>query len=260
MAHTETVELSVIVPAFNEEARLPTTLPLLWRGLRRRFDSFEIIVVDDGSNDGTAGFVNRVASEFPGIRLISYPVNRGKGYAVRTGILAAEGAYVLFSDADLSTPIREVRKLMKVLDEGYDVAIGSRASKESRIFQYQPFYRVLMGKTFNKIVQVLAVRGIRDTQCGFKCFRRNVAREVFHCSRIDGFSFDVEALFVADSMGMRIKEVGVFWRNSPMSKVHPVIHSLQMSRDLLLIRFYALMGCYGDNGDLRSRITAWLSR
>lgn len=260
MGHDARVEISVVVPAYNEDKRLPSTLPHLWRGLKRRFATFEIIVVDDGSTDDTPTVVSRIAAELSGIRLVRYDVNRGKGYAVRTGILVAEGTYILFSDADLSTPLREVRKLLAALEEGCDVAIGSRARQESRIIQYQPLYRVLMGKTFNKIVQVLTVRGIRDTQCGFKCFKRNVAREIFHCCRIDGFSFDVEALFVASCRGMKIKEVGVLWRNSPLSKVHPVVHSLQMLRDLFVIRLYGLLGYYGAPGDLRTRITAWLSR
>lgn len=249
-------EISVVIPAYNEEIRLESTLPPLWRALKRRFVIFEIIVVDDGSTDKTAGTVTRFSERHPEVRLIRYEVNRGKGYAVRTGVMAAKYDYVLFSDADLSTPIREVRKLLMALSEGYDVAIGSRSISDSKILECQPIYRVLMGKTFNKIVRLLTVRGINDTQCGFKCFKRVVGREIFENCRINGFSFDVELLYVAQQKGMKIKEVGVLWRDRPLSKVHPVMHSLEMLKDLALIRLYGLGGCYGREGSLRTRIEA----
>ena len=237
------MDISVVVPAYNEAKRLPVSLPLMYRALRRRFPFFEMIIVDDGSSDGTAEVVKVFSTEHPNVRLISYSVNRGKGYAVRQGVLASSGKYVLFSDADQSTPMREVRKLLKAL-EGCDVAIGSRAIRESRIAQYQPFYRVLMGKTFNKFVQLMTVPGIKDTQCGFKCFLGDTARELFSLCRIDGFSFDVEVLYLARRKGLRITEVGVYWRNSPESKVHPVWHSLQMLNDLLRIRCTTFLGGY----------------
>lgn len=239
------LELSLIIPAYNEELRLGQNLGPMWRGLRRRFSSFELIVVDDGSTDGTARVVEDFASEHPEVRLIRYDRNRGKGYAVRCGVLSSRGNWVLFSDADQSTPLREVGKLLKALEES-DIAIGSRAVRDAHIIQSQPFYRMMMGKTFNKMVQLLAVPGILDTQCGFKCFRGTVARQLFSCCRIDGFSFDVEALFIARRMGLRVKEVGVLWRNSPESRVHPIRHSLQMFRDLIRIRFYVVRGCYLD--------------
>lgn len=242
--------ISVIIPAFNEETRLNSTLGSIWRALRRRFEDFEIIVVDDGSTDGTAAVVTEFALTHPRVFLLTYPVNRGKGYAVRRGVLASRGQYVLFSDADQSTPLREVRKLLDAL-ESHDVAIGSRAIRASRIIEYQPLYRILMGKCFNKMVQLLAVPGIKDTQCGFKCFRGPLARHLFSLCRINGFGFDVEVLYVARSQGLRIGEVGVLWRNSKESKVHPVRHSMQMLRDLLRIRFYGLFGHYSLSGALR---------
>lgn len=244
------VELSVVVPAYNEEQRLGRTLDSMWRGLRRRFSSFELIVVDDGSTDGTARVVEAFAYDHREVRLLRYARNRGKGYAVRHGVMASHGRWVLFSDADQSTPLREVRKLLKRLED-HDIAIGSRAIRDAHIIQSQPFYRVLMGKTFNKLVQLLAVPGIRDTQCGFKCFRGGVARQLFGACRIDGFSFDVEVLYAARRMGFSIAEVGILWKNSPESKVHPVRHSLQMLRDLLRIRFYGLRGFYLGNCGLR---------
>lgn len=235
--------ITVVIPAFNEVKRLAVTLGPMWRSLRRRFADFEMIVVDDGSTDGTAEVVRTFSIEHQNVRLISYPINRGKGYAVRQGVLSSSGQYVLFSDADQSTPMREVRKLLRAL-ESCDIAIGSRAIRESRIAQYQPIYRVVMGKTFNKFVQLMTVPGVKDTQCGFKCFFGDEARELFSRCRIDGFSFDVEVLYLARRKGLRIAEVGVYWRNSPESKVHPVWHSLQMLRDLLRIRFFSLLGGY----------------
>jgi dolichyl-phosphate beta-glucosyltransferase len=241
-------EISVVVPAYNEAVRLQATLPRLWGALNRRFAGFEVIVVDDGSSDGTARVVTRFSATHPNVRLVSYPQNRGKGFAVKTGMLTAIGEYVLFSDADLSTPVREVRKLLAALRDGYDVAIGSRASRASKILKCQPLYRICLGKIFNRLVQILTVAGISDTQCGFKCFRRPAVREIFENCRVDGFSFDVEALFLARRKGLRIKEIGVLWRNSSLSTVHPVRHSLQMLRDLFVIRFYSFTGCYGPSG------------
>lgn len=254
------VEISVVIPAFNEEIRLTATLPRLWKSLKNRFSTFEIIVVDDGSRDRTAEIVSRFGLCHPETRLVSYERNRGKGHAVKTGILEAVGEYILFCDADLSTPIRELKKLLGALREGSDVAIGSRASQDSKILKCQPLYRVLMGKTFNKIVWILGVPGLKDTQCGFKCFPRQVAREIFSRSCIEGFSFDVEILYIARRLGLKIAEVGVLWRNSPMSKVHPVKHSLQMLRDLLLIRLFGALGRYEGSGALRTRMETWSSR
>lgn len=256
MRKFDEVEISVIVPAYNEEKRLQSTLPHLWRSLKRRFNNFEILIVDDGSKDKTSALISRFSDEYPEVRLIRYENNRGKGHAVRTGVLAARGHYVLFSDADLSTPVMEVRKLLKALSEGYDVAIGSRAIREARIVKYQPFYRVLLGKTFNKLVQLFTVRGISDTQCGFKCFKQRVARDIFsHCC-IDGFSFDVEVLYVARKRGFKVREVGVIWRNDPHSTVHPFRHSLQMLKDLFAIRWYGLLGRYNGLEAMGSKVEA----
>lgn len=256
MHRLPSVEISVVVPAYNEEKRLETTLPHLYKSLKRRFFDFEIIVVDDGSVDGTADVVSRFAAKHAGVRLIRYEKNRGKGFAVRTGVLAGQGNYVLFCDADLSTPMREVRKLLGALAEGCDIAIGSRAIRGSRILKYQPFYRVLLGKTFNKFVQLFALPGIFDTQCGFKCFRRQVARDIFSRCRIDGFSFDVEVLYVARKTGFRVREVGVLWRNDPRSTVHPIRHSLQMLKELFAIRLYGLLGRYNGQVAMVSKVKA----
>jgi len=239
------IELTVVIPAYNEEMRLPKTLPLVISFLDENFTSYEVIVVDDGSSDSTSEVVQKIFGDNPHLVLISYNINQGKGYAVRKGVLAARGKYVLISDADLSTPIEEVWKLLAPLRSGTcDVAIGSRALRDSKIVKYQPIYRMLMGKIFNKFVCLLAVRGIVDTQCGFKCFNSKWGREIFSRSRISGFGFDVEALFVARRLGLAVQEIGVSWCNDPLSKVHPIYHSLQMLRDLMRVRWYGFIGSY----------------
>lgn len=252
--------LSVVVPAYNEENRLQITLPHLCKNVKRRFLYYEIIVVDDGSSDATSRIVKEVARGDENVHLISYSDNMGKGHAVKTGILAATNEFIVFCDADLSTPFREINKLLKAIDDGFDIAIGSRAKKETRILKRQPFYRVLMGKTFNKIVQILAVSGIKDTQCGFKCFKTSIALEIFRDCQINGFSFDVEILHIARKRGFSIKEVGVLWKNNEQSKVHPIYHSLQMLKDLLKIRGYDLLGYYGRGQGFRNRTEASSSR
>jgi len=194
--------------------------------------------VDDGSNDATATVVRKAAEKHPSIVLHQNDRNRGKGYSVKQGVLSSRGRFVLMSDADLSTPIEEMRKLFKELEEGYDIAIGSRSVSGSEILKRQAWYRQLMGKTFNKIVRAVAVPGFRDTQCGFKLFKGDAARMVFAGQKIEGFAFDVEALYLANKMGLRIKEVPVVWVNSPDSRVSIFRDSLKMLQDILTIRFY----------------------
>jgi dolichyl-phosphate beta-glucosyltransferase len=206
--------LSVVVPAFNEAARLPPTLETVRAYLAASGIPHEIVVVDDGSADATAE-VARAA----GATLLRNERNRGKGHAARRGMLAARGARRLMTDADLSTPIDELPRLMAKLDEGYDVAIASRAVEGARIEVRQPAYREGMGRLFNLCVRVLAVPGIHDTQCGFKLFTAAAAEASFGPARLDGFSFDVETLFLARRRGLRIAEVPVVWRNDAASRV-----------------------------------------
>ncbi|MGE4545481.1 MAG: dolichyl-phosphate beta-glucosyltransferase [Pedobacter sp.] len=248
--------LSVVIPAYNEEKRLPSSLQVLCGTVGQYFPNFEIIIVDDGSTDSTADIVMSYSTQQSNVRLVRYEKNRGKGYAVRTGVLASTGDLVLFSDADLSTPLGEISKLMAAIDGGADVAIGSRAVKDAVIVKRQPLYRVLMGKTFNKAVQLLATPGISDTQCGFKLFTRTAAVCLFSDCCIDGFGFDVEVLFLARKRGLMISEIGVDWLNSPDSKVHPIIDSSRMLRDLFIIRRHAWMGHYGDFLSVRTKIEA----
>jgi dolichyl-phosphate beta-glucosyltransferase len=223
----------MVVPAYNEESRLPETLPQMWEFLRARFPSFELIVVDDGSTDGTAGLVESFAQGRPEVKLISYRPNRGKGHAVRVGVLKAIGDLVLFSDADLSTPLEEVESLLAPLADGSDIAIASRACKGAQRVIRQPWYRELAGRCFNLMVQLMAVPGIQDTQCGFKLFPRAVAHDVFPRFEEDGFSFDIEVLHIAQRLGYAVAEVPVRWMHREGSKV-------SMRRDVPRM-FFALL-------------------
>jgi dolichyl-phosphate beta-glucosyltransferase len=200
--------------------------------------------VDDGSTDDTSAVVQNLGRRLAGIRLIRYAQNRGKGYAVRTGCLASKGNILLISDADLSTPIEEIEKLLPFIDAGFDVVIGSRGLPGSEIEVRQPWHREKMGKTFNLLVKLLAIGGIKDTQCGFKLLEGAVARDLFARSLIEGFSFDVEILFLAARSGRRIKEVPIKWLDSPNSRVRLLRHPLQMMLDLFRVRAYALSGRY----------------
>lgn len=230
------MKISLVIPAFNEEARLPATLSRVAEYLSgRTHESWEVIVVDDGSSDSTAELAESAGRGFPApLSVVSLPENRGKGAAIRAGVLVSSGDFVLLSDADLSTPIGEWEKLR---DARSPVAIGSRALEGSLVLERQPWHRQTMGKAFNRLVRLFSIRGIRDTQCGFKLFEGNLAREIFRQASIDGFAYDVEILGLARRRGAAIAEVAVVWSNSPESKVSIVKDSLRMLRDLVRIRF-----------------------
>lgn len=226
-------DISLIIPAYNEAARLGSTLERAVEYLSRRGGSYEVLVVDDGSRDRTVqvaeGFADR------GVRVIRHERNRGKGAAVRTGVLASQGDEVLLSDADASTPIEELEKLELSLAAA-PVVFGSRAVDGADVRQHQPFYRELMGKTFNRIIRLLGVRGVSDTQCGFKLLAGDVARELAARLTVDGFAYDVELVWLARRRGHAIAEVGVIWVNSPDSRVDPIRSSLSMLRDVIRMR------------------------
>ena len=231
--------LSVVVPAYNEELRLPRTIEQIERYLDDKHVDYELILVDDGSADRTRQLMESAGQRHSSVRVEVLPQNRGKGRALAVGVAAARGDEILLTDADLSTPIEELDKLQAALDAGAGVAIGSRALRASRVEVSQPLYRVLMGKGFNLIVQAVLLPGIWDTQCGFKLFRADVARQVFAGLSTDGFGYDPEVLYRARKKGYRIAEVPVVWRNSAETKVRPVRSSLDMLRHVIRVRFAA---------------------
>ncbi len=237
------MKISVVIPAYNEESRIPQTLEAVSEYLGGRYD-YEIIVVDDGSADATAEICARFLESGGKGSVIKNSRNRGKGYSVRRGMQQADGEFILFSDADLSTPIREVEKLLRAVEEGADIAVGSRGLPESDVRVHQQFPRESMGKCFNILVRLVAVRGIMDTQCGFKLFRRECAREIFKMAALEKFSFDVEVLFIARRMGFKIKEVPVTWVNSEASRVNVMTDPFRMFFDVFYIRFLSLAGRY----------------
>lgn len=228
--------ISVIIPAYNESARILPSLRRLDKYLRDHFSGLELIVVNDGSSDTTEDVVVRAGKEIPTIRYSGYKENKGKGYAIRQGVALSTGDMILVSDADLSTPIEEVEKLLVPYDNGYHVVIGSRGLEASSIVVRQPWWREFMGRTFNRIVRMLLLKGFKDTQCGFKLFNGSIGRELFRDSTVDRFAYDVEILYRAVKAGYKIREVPVKWLNSPASTVRPVKDSFQMAKDLLRIR------------------------
>ena len=242
----ENIYLSVVIPAYNEEERIGRTLKKIDEYFSKQDYLYEIVVVDDGSTDGTSALVRKIAQEIPCIRLLEHGVNQGKGYSVRKGVLSSRGQLIISSDADLSTPIEELDKLKMWIERGYNIAIGSRALPESEILLPQPWYRQCMGKIFNRLVRLLAVTRIKDTQCGFKLFRGEVARFLFQRQTIDGFGFDAEILFIARKSGYTVREVPVRWINSPNSRVHILKDPFLMLRDLSIMRTNHLIEAAGE--------------
>jgi dolichyl-phosphate beta-glucosyltransferase len=239
--------VSVIIPAYNEEARLPFTLERIYRYLSARSLSFEIIVVDDGSVDRTAEIAETFLRARSSGHVLRNDANQGKGFSVKRGVLGARGEYILFSDADLSTPIEELYKVLKpILAGNCDIAIASRANGQSEIRVSQPWHRRMTGQVFNILVRLLAVRSIKDTQCGFKCFTRPAAMSIFSRQQLNGFGFDVEILYIAQKSGYVTREIPVAWINSPGSRVHVLADSVRMFLDLWRIRFNGMRGLYAE--------------
>jgi dolichyl-phosphate beta-glucosyltransferase len=232
--------LSIVIPAYDEAARIGATLQATSAYLDARGVRAEVIVVDDGSRDGTCMAVEAVARVDPRVRLIKLGRNRGKGAAVREGILASRGERVLFMDADLATPMAELAKLEQALDCGAEVAIGSRALSASRIEVRQHPLREALGRAFNAVVRAVAVGGIHDTQCGFKLFTRRAADTLFREARVDRFAFDVEILLLARGR-FRVAEVPVVWRHIERSKISPARDGARMAFDLLRLRLGVAM-------------------
>ncbi|MCE3222107.1 MAG: hypothetical protein K0S58_287 [Nitrospira sp.] len=243
---TQTPALSIIIPAYNEARRLPPFLQRMVTYLDQRRQSYEILVVDDGSEDQTSQAVESLAQQCLQVRLIQLRCNMGKGAAVRRGMQAARGHLQLFADADGATPIEELARLEAALAQGADLAIGSRAlaSRNPRYRVRARWHRSLLGALFNAVVQRLGIRHIADTQCGFKLFRRSAAQDLFSVTCVDGYAFDLELLYIARQRGYHIAEVPINWTDQPGSKVRPWRDGFGMLRELLAIRKREAEGHY----------------
>ena len=235
--------LSVVIPAFNESARIVATLDALAQYLGGQEYKSEVLVVDDGSVDGTADLVLQWAADRSDTFVISIP-HAGKGWAVRAGMLAARGSYRFMCDADLAMPVHWIGAFVERMEAGLDVVIGSREAVGARRFD-EPAYRHMMGRVFNRVVRLMAVRGFQDTQCGFKCFRAEVAEQLFRLQRTKGMGFDVEILFLAVKRGINIEEMPIDWYHQDISKVRPGADTIDMLKDTIVIRLRDLARKYG---------------
>jgi len=229
--------VSIVIPAFNEAGRLPRYLDEIIAYFESHAEGYEVIVVDDGSQDDTVALVEKVGVGHPAVRVVRLETNQGKGAAVCAGMKRARGEYRLFADADGATPMAEIERLDQALDAGADVAVGSRAFINAGVQIKRRWYRHVMGRTFHGLVALLSVRGVRDTQCGFKLLDGEVARRLFAELTIERFAYDVELVWLARRHGYRVVEVGVRWADSPSSKVNPVTDSLRMFRDVMALRW-----------------------
>ena len=234
--------LTIVIPAYNEERRLPTTLPRVVAFAEAQAYPVEVLVVDNASTDRTSDVARQIAAGHPIVSLLYQPI-RGKGAAVRKGMLEGQGEYLFICDADLAMPIEEASKFLPPTLSHYDVAIASR-EVPGAVRHNEPGYRHLMGRVFNSLVHLLAVPGIQDTQCGFKCFRRNAARDIFTTQIVDGWAFDVEILYIARRRGYRIVEVPIHWYYGEGSRVSPIRDSIKMVMEVLRIRRNGHAGLY----------------
>ncbi len=240
-------ELSVVIPVYNESRRVGKTLEASFRYLKARKIKAEIIVVDDGSRDDTIQVVEkykRLGTRNQVLKVLKQPMNRGKGAAVRAGALAAKGKTVLYMDADNATPLEEFENFRPEIKKGTEVLLGSRAADRKKVKIHQPLHREAMGRVFNLLVQLIATRGLWDTQCGFKAFSQKAAKTIFPLQTIERFGFDVELMFIARKHGFSIKELPVHWYDSPDSRVSVLKDSTRMFTDLLVIRWNDLKGRY----------------
>jgi dolichyl-phosphate beta-glucosyltransferase len=244
--HPHSTDLSIVIPAHNEAARILPYLQDIVEYCQRQRRSYELLIVDDGSTDATGCIVQRLAQLHRAVRLLRLPTCQGKGAAVRYGMQSALGSLQLFADADGATPIQELARLEKALAEGADMAIGSRsmAARLPEFTVHARVYRSVLGSLFNATVRRSGITGVSDTQCGFKLFRRAVAQELFTYASINGFGFDLELLYLAKQRGYRIAEVPVNWSDQPGSKVRVIRDGLAMLRDLAVIRRNTLRGRY----------------
>lgn len=235
---------SLIIPAYNESARLGSTLERVLAYVHAQGWNAEVIVVNDGSRDNTAEIVKSFAAKDPILRLVENPGNRGKGYSVRNGMLNARGEILLFSDADLSSPIEEAPKLLAALDQGADIAIGSRWLRSETQTHRQPLHRQLFGRIFNLLLRLTLGLKFKDTQCGFKAFKQPAARAIFPLQKIERWGFDPEILFLARKFGFKVKEVPVVWGHSGGTRINPLLDGARMFQEMLRVRWYDLTGKY----------------
>jgi dolichyl-phosphate beta-glucosyltransferase len=236
--------LSVVIPMYNETRRMPRTLPLLADYFRGQDYSVEFVVVDDGSTDNTAEMARKLLGNAEDVRVIEERPNRGKGHAVKIGMLAAQGEFVLFTDADLSTPPDEIKKFWQWFDKGNDVVIGSRKMAGAVLERHQPLWRESMGKVFTWLTNRIATRNISDITCGFKCFTHDAAQLLFSRSIIEDWSFDAEVLYIAQKHHMKIKEVPVHWHDESGTKVRVIRDAARALFGLLKIRRNGMSGKY----------------
>ncbi len=228
--------ITIIIPAYNEAHRIELTIEIIDRYMNEKYPSFEIFVIDDGSIDETPIVLSRLSKRFTSLKVIRHDFNRGKGFAVRKGVLSTTTELLLLSDADLSTPIEELERFIVWIEEGFDIIIGSRAIEGSKIIVRQDWHREQMGKIYNLLVRAIVMKDFRDTQCGFKLFKSSAAKSIFSKSFINGFSFDVEILYIAKKLGYSIKEVPVTWANSKDSKISILKDPIKMIYELFRIR------------------------
>jgi glycosyltransferase involved in cell wall biosynthesis len=241
---THSPQYSIVIPAFNEAARIPATLASVVACVRARGWDAEVIVVNDGSTDATASLVQAFALTAPEVRLVENPGNRGKGYSVRSGLLQAKGEVVMFSDADLSAPIEEADRLFAAIAAGADIAIGSRWLEKGRQTHRQPLYRQFFGRCFNAVTRFVMGLHFADTQCGFKAFTRIAAHTIFQLQTIERWGFDPEILFIAVKRGYRIAEVPVSWAHDERTRMSYLRDGIRMLEDIAIIRWNALTGHY----------------
>jgi glycosyltransferase involved in cell wall biosynthesis len=240
--------LSIVVPAYNEALRIRPTLEHIQRYLEAKSFRAELVVVDDGSTDGTAEVARQAGASIEGLRIVRNETNRGKGFSVRRGVMEARGELVLFTDADLSAPIEEADKLLRALRQGsHDAAVGSRALARELVGVRQPWFRVLTGRVFNLLVRVLAGLPIKDTQCGLKLFRRPSTLPAFELQSVAGFGFDPELLFLITRLGGTVIEVPVRWNDDRATRVRLLRDSVRMFADLVALRWKAILGVYPGN-------------
>jgi glycosyltransferase involved in cell wall biosynthesis len=242
----DSIAYSIVIPAYNEGQRITAALDQVLAYVAEAHWQAEIIVVNDGSRDNTAELVRSYAARHPSVRLLENPGNRGKGYSVRHGMREARGDVLLFTDADLSSPIYEATKLFAALDAGADVAIGSRWLQRELQTERQPFYRQLFGRIYNLLLRLILGLRFKDTQCGFKAFNRHAAQEIFSRQQIERWGFDPELLFLAKRLGLRVAEVPVEWAHDERSKINPLKDGVRMFLEMLTIRWYGLTGKYAN--------------